>query len=89
MPRKGFTSITVPEQLKYMLENLCRRYDLNLGQCILFLYEFYRSVVHDPGMMGMKEKKLERVLRRVKRKYKELIMESKSIIIEEPEEGER
>jgi len=59
-----------------------------MGKCILFLYELYRSVVHDPGMKGYYEKKIERILRRIDKKYKQLITESKQALEEEMEEEE-
>ena len=88
MPREGYVSISIPREVKKLLDSLCTRYGLSTPRCILFLIEFYRSVVHDPGLNDVYRKKIERALRRAKRKYNEILAEMKAIEEEEVDPGD-
>jgi len=59
--------------VKEELKNVCSRYGLSLGRCILFLLEFYRSVKHDPRVAPLIYAKLDKAYRRARRRYREIL----------------
>jgi len=80
MPRRGWTSITVPIEVYNELVSFCSNKGIDsLGKCIYFLKEFYESVVKDPNLPDyVREKKVQRVIDRVERQWKTILGESKA-----------
>ena len=71
MPRAGYTSITIPNELKKRLEGFCKERGFkSMGRCISFLLEFYYSVMKDPYLeTDYKTKKIQRASKRAQKRY--------------------
>jgi len=83
MPRKGFSTITIPYKIYELLQSFCYRRNLDLGKCVYFLYLYYQSTIHDSYIAKDIEKKIERIIRKIDKQWKEIIRESKESESEE------
>ena len=77
MPRKGFTAITIPNKYYNRLVNFSEKHDLSVGQAVVVLYELYYSMISDPMLSEEVHKKLEKAKKRVLKRWKKIIEESK------------
>ena len=77
MPRSGFTTITVPTVYYNRLVNFSEKHKLNLGQTIALLYELYYSMISDPSLSKEVHKKLEKAKKRILKRWRQIIAESK------------
>jgi len=77
MPRSGFTAITVPNKYYNRLVNFSEKHDLTVGQTVVLLYELYYSLISDPALSKEVHKKLEKAKKRILKRWKQIISESK------------
>lgn len=77
MPRTGFTAITVPNVYYNRLVNFSEKHDLTVGQAVAVLYELYLSMISDSRLSSEVHKKLEKAKKRVLKRWKKIIEESK------------
>lgn len=78
MPRKGFTSITIPEYYYTRIVNFAERHGLTVGQAVALLYELYYSMISDPGLTSEVLKKLDKAKKRIQKNWRKVIEESKT-----------
>jgi len=77
MTRRGFTSVTIPIVYYNKLVSLSDKLDTTVGQTVAVLYELYLSLASNPQLSEYVKMKLAQTTKKVKKKWKRVIEESK------------
>ena len=78
MPRRGFTTITVPSYIENRISKIADKYDLNSNaQAIYLLIRLYEKLIMDPETSKITAAKIEKILKTIEKDWKKIIQKSK------------